>query len=245
MLEINDLCCGYGKTEVIHNIHLHVDDGEFLCVTGPNGCGKSTLLKAIVRLLGYRGSITLDGRDIATFPRKALAAKIALLSQTLPADMASFPFTVAQAVAMGQYAQAQDTSRVAAVLEQLALSDMADTRLHELSGGQLQRVFLARALAQESEIILLDEPTNHLDLKHQLNLLDYLSGWVKETGKTVIGVFHDLNLVRHFGDRAALMSEGKLVSCGTPADALNEKTLRDVYGVDVQGFMRESLGRWA
>jgi iron complex transport system ATP-binding protein len=251
VLEIRALFCGYGKTDVIRDMNLQVDAGEFFCVVGPNGCGKSTLLKAIIRLLEYRGSISLDGREVASFTRKELARKIALLAQTSSSDMVNFPFTVFDTVAMGLYSSEplggfSCNSRlfVTGILQQLELADVKDTLIHELSGGQLQRVFLARTLAQNPDVILLDEPTNHLDLKHQLDLLQYLTGWVKENGKSVIGVFHDLNLVRYFGDRVALMSEGKLVSCGKPDAALDEKNLRKVYGVDVQGFMQESLGKW-
>jgi iron complex transport system ATP-binding protein len=232
---------------------LTVGNGEFLCVVGPNGCGKSTLLKAIIRLLEYRGSIALNGREVSSFTRKELAAKIALLSQTTSSDMSNFPFTVSETVAMGLYSRGiftgaglshNDRLLVNGILQQLELADAKDTFIHELSGGQLQRVFLARTLAQNPDVILLDEPTNHLDLKHQLDLLHYLTGWVKKNDKAVIGVFHDLNLVRYFGDRVALMSEGALVSCGKSGDALDSGILRAVYGVDVQGFMRESLGKW-
>jgi iron complex transport system ATP-binding protein len=232
-------------------MNLQVNASEFLCVVGPNGCGKSTLLKAIIRLIDYRGSITLDGREIASLTRKELAKKIALLAQTTSGDMVNFPFTVAETVAMGSYSSEalSEISRdnrlfITEILQQLKLTSVKDTLIHELSGGQLQRVFLARTLAQNPDVILLDEPTNHLDLKHQLDLLHYLTGWVKENGKAAIGVFHDLNLVRYFGDRVALMSDGKLVSCGKPDDALNKESLRSVYGVDVQGFMRESLEKW-
>jgi iron complex transport system ATP-binding protein len=260
VLEVDALYCGYGKSDVLRDMSLAVDAGEFLCVVGPNGCGKSTLLKAIIRLLDYRGSIRISGREVSSFTRKELATKIALLAQTVSTDMANFPFTVSETVAMGCYAsmRSQFASKlrdfggaasvprsVDEVLQQLGLAEVKDTLIHELSGGQLQRVFLARVLAQNPDLILLDEPTNHLDLKHQLDLLHYLKSWVKERNKAVIGVFHDLNLVRHFGDRVALMSEGVLVSTGNPKDALDSEILRSVYGVDVEGFMRESLERWS
>jgi iron complex transport system ATP-binding protein len=243
VLEIRALFCGYGKTDVIRDMNLQVDAGEFVCVVGPNGCGKSTLLKAIAHLLEYRGNIALDGRAVASFTRKELARKIALLAQTASSDMSNFPFTVWETVSMGRYAHG-DRLLTDDFLQKLEMFTVKDKLIHELSGGQLQRVFLARVLAQNPDVILLDEPTNHLDLKHQLELLRFLTGWVKENGKAVIGVFHDLNLVRYFGDRVALMSEGKLVSCGKPDVALDEESLRTVYGVDVQGFMKESLGKW-
>jgi iron complex transport system ATP-binding protein len=117
--------------------------------------------------------------------------------------------------------------------------------IDELSGGQLQRVFLARTLAQRPEVILLDEPTNHLDLKDQIELLAFMKSWVKENDKTLIGVFHDLNLARRFGDTALVMSGGTTAACGTVEEALDRETLQTVYGIDIHAFMLESLERWS
>jgi iron complex transport system ATP-binding protein len=116
--------------------------------------------------------------------------------------------------------------------------------IDELSGGQAQRVFLAKTIAQNPDLILLDEPTNHLDLKNQIELLRYLKSWVQETNKTLIGVFHDLNLVYHFGDTALLMTSGQLVAWGGIEQILNGETLQKVYGIDVRNFMLESLEKW-
>jgi iron complex transport system ATP-binding protein len=116
--------------------------------------------------------------------------------------------------------------------------------INELSGGQLQRVFLARTLAQSPDIILLDEPTNHLDLKHQIELLQYLLSWAKDNNKTVIGVLHDLNLVHYYGDNAAIMHRGKLASYGRPKQVLNGETLNAIYDIDIRKFMLESLENW-
>jgi iron complex transport system ATP-binding protein len=114
----------------------------------------------------------------------------------------------------------------------------------ELSGGQLQRVFLARTLAQSPDLILLDEPTNHLDLKHQSEILASLSLWAREEGKTVITVLHDLNLVRRFAGSAALMCEGRLAAFGSPGEVLEGETLQKIYSMDIRAFMLESLEKW-
>jgi len=254
MLELRDLYCGYGDGDVLHGINLKAAKGEFLCLAGPNGCGKSTLLKAISRLLPFRGSITVDGRETTALSRKELARHIALLGQISPLY---FPYTVYDTVAMGRYARRKsffgdpdnaDKKAVEEALATLNLDALRNKPINELSGGQLQRVFLARTLAQDPSIILLDEPTNHLDLKHQIALLDHLKAWVKSSasssGRLIVAVFHDLNLSLNFGDTVALMADGKITACGAPADVFTSPALSEVYGMDVCRFMRESLKKW-
>jgi iron complex transport system ATP-binding protein len=250
MLEIRDLYCGYGTGDVLRNINLTAKRGEFLCIAGPNGCGKSTLLKAIARLLPFRGSATINGRETDSFSRKELALHIALLGQMSPLY---FPYTVYDTGAMGRYAHikswfaghdAADKAAIEEVLAALGLNTLRNKPINELSGGQLQRVFLARTLAQNPQIILLDEPTNHLDLKNQIALLDHLADWVKSGERTIIAVFHDVNLALRYSDTAALMSEGTIAVHSSAAEVFNGPTLTEVYGMDVGRFMRESLGKW-
>jgi iron complex transport system ATP-binding protein len=250
MLEIENLYSGYGGADILRGVGLGVDRGEILCIAGPNGCGKSTLLKTIARILKYRGSIRLDGRELMSFSGKQLAQKIALMGQT---SQMYFPYTVYDTVSLGRYAHTRgflkflspgDRSFIEKILDKLELSDDRRRMINELSGGQLQRVFLARTLVQDPDLILLDEPTNHLDLKHQLELLYYLTHWTRENQKAVIAVLHDLNLARRFGDRIALMYEGRIAACGAAGEALNDGILRKVYGIDIRGFMVESLERW-
>jgi iron complex transport system ATP-binding protein len=250
MLEINGLFCGYHGLDVIRDLSLRANRGEVLCVAGPNGCGKSTLLKAIARIIPGRGTMRLDGRDLSSFSRKNLAKKIALLGQL---SRIYFPYTVYDTVALGRYAHSTgflkspskgDREFIMNILHRLGLSGEKDRLINELSGGQLQRVFLARTLAQDPDIILLDEPTNHLDLKHQVELLRYLRDWAREHHKTLIGVLHDLNLVFRFSDTAALMDQGRLIALGKPEAVLNGKALREMYGLDVRNFMLESLEKW-
>jgi iron complex transport system ATP-binding protein len=249
-LEVKDLAAGYGAGDVIRNITFNANIGECLCVLGPNGCGKSTLLKSIAGILKYRGSVLVEGGDISAVPRKELARKIALLSQNM---QVFFPYTVYETVSMGRYAysqgilknlSAQDKTIISDTLKKLDLWDIKERMIDELSGGTLQRVFLAKTMAQTPRLILLDEPANHLDLKHQIALLDYLKSWVKENGTGLIGVFHDLNLSRYFGDTAILMNEGNLVAYGTIEEVLGSDIMDTVYGIDIRAFMRNSLAKW-
>ncbi|MCL2044352.1 MAG: ABC transporter ATP-binding protein [Treponema sp.] len=250
MLEVKGLYTGYGGKDVIRDISFSVNKGECLCVLGPNGCGKSTLLKAIGRIIDYRGIVTLDGIDTTGIPRKEFAQKIAALGQIF---QVLFPYTVYETVSMGRYAYSEgilknlsssDNDIVEDIIKKLDINDIKERMIDELSGGQLQRVFLARTLAQTPDVILLDEPTNHLDLKYQIELLHYLKKWVRGNNKILISVFHDINLARHFGDTAVVMDNGIITACGTVAETLTGETLQQVYGIDIRSFMLESLKNW-
>ena len=248
MLEIKDLYAGYGGDDVIRGINFIVNRGECLCILGPNGCGKSTLLKSIARVINYRGLVTLDGCNIAAFSRKELAKKIAVLGQN---PQVFFPYTVYDTVSMGRYAytdgflknlSAQDTAIIDTVINKLDICDISKCMIDELSGGQLQRVFLARTLAQTPDVILLDEPTNHLDIKYQLELLHYLKTWVHENNTILVSVFHDLNLACRFSDAALVMDKGAITAGGTIKEL--HSSLQAVYGIDIRAFMLESLEKW-
>jgi len=250
MLEVRNLSAGYGGADVIRNINFKAGRGESLCILGPNGSGKSTLLKSIARIIDYRGCVLMSGEDTCAMTRKELAKKTALLSQSA---QVFFPYTVYETVSMGRYAysqgflknlSAEDRAVIENILKKLDIWDNKDRMIDELSGGELQRVFLARTLAQSPDLILLDEPSNHLDLKHQIELLKYLKAWVKESDKTLISVFHDLNLARLFGDTAVVLNNGTLAANGKIEEVLNSGILSEVYGIDIRGFMQESLEKW-
>jgi len=250
VLEINDLFAGYNGTDVIYNINFNVQKGESLCVLGPNGCGKSTLLKSIARIIDYRGSIKINGSDISGISRKDFAKKIAMLSQNA---QVYFPYTVYETVSMGRYAHSrsffknftdEDKSVIEDVMKKMDLWEIKDNMIDELSGGTLQRVFLARTFAQVPDIILLDEPANHLDLKHQIELLNLLKNWSKDNNITLIGVFHDLNLARIFSDTAIILNNGKIAASGKTNDVLNSKIINDVFGINIRDYMKISFDYW-
>ena len=250
MLEVTKLCAGYGTDDVIRNIGFSAIKGESLCILGPNGSGKSTLLRALARIINYRGSLTLDGQDMAALSRKDFAKKIAMMGQTINIF---FPYTVSQCVSMGRYAHsksffknlsAEDNIIVENIMKKLDIWDIRRSMIDELSGGQMQRVFLAMTLAQEPDVILLDEPTAHLDLKYQIDLFDFLKIWIKENNKILISVFHDMNLALRFSDTALVLNNGTLAANGKVEDVIKSKTLNDVFGVDVFNFMQKSLEMW-
>ncbi|MDR0879100.1 MAG: ABC transporter ATP-binding protein [Clostridioides sp.] len=250
MLEIKNLSSGYGGVDIIRDMNFKVDRGETLCIVGPNGCGKSTLLKSIANLLDYRGVVNIDGEDVKKLSRKELAKKIGLMGQMSEVYL---PYTVYETVSLGRYAHTtgflknltkEDSDIIEEAIKRVGLYDVKDKLIDELSGGQLQRTFLARVLAQDPDIILLDEPTNHLDLKHQLDLLGYLTKWARDKEKTVIGVLHDLNLVQYYGDNAILMDDGEIVAYGVPNEVLDGQTLKEIYNIDIRRFMLDSLENW-
>ena len=250
MLEIKEVRCGYDNKEIVKGVSFNVERGNNLCIVGPNGCGKSTLLKSIANLLEYKGNIKLDSKEISKLNRKDLAKNVALMTQ---ASNIYFPYTVYETVALGRYAHLkglfsrinkEDDEIILNSIANVGLMDIKDKLISELSGGQLQRVYLARAFAQDPDVILLDEPTNHLDLKCQIEILDYLNKWTKENNKIVVAVLHDLNLVQTFGEKVVMMNNGKIISSGTPKEVLSGEKLKEVYEVDVKGFMIDALEKW-
>lgn len=251
MLEVSRLSAGYDGTDVLHKVSFSVKPGENLCILGANGCGKTTLLRAVAGLLPYSGEVTLDGRELRRMKRRELAAQIAVLSQT---QTIYFSYTVWDTVMLGRYQHmrsglfaaptAADREVVEGCLRTTGLLDLRQRQLDTLSGGQLQRVFLARALAQQPRIILLDEPTNHLDLKHQVALVDHLREWSSDGEHTVIGVLHDVNLALRLSDRLLFLRDGRTMGLGSAAELLTAELLQAVYGMDVAGYMRDTLRKW-
>lgn len=251
MLEVKNIYCGYDGKDIIKNISFNVKNGENLCIVGPNGCGKSTLLKSIVNIIDYKGSIKIDNKESFLLSRVELAKKVGLMSQI---SQLYFPYTVYDTVSLGRYAYStgpfsklsyEDKQVIIDSMNKVGVYDLKDKMITELSGGQLQRVFLARIFAQDPDIILLDEPTNHLDFKNQIDLLENLNEWVKNNNKIVIGVLHDLNLVQYFADKVLMIKDGEEVSYGTPENVLKDKLLNDIYGIDIKNFMVNILQKWA
>lgn len=252
MLELNCVSAGYDGTKVLHHISFTLPRGENLCVLGPNGCGKTTLIRAIAALIPFEGSITLDGQNICRLKRREIASRIAVMSQ-IPSLY--FSYTIYDTVMLGRYhrikssflgkPEKEDREVVERCLATTGLLDLAKRELSTLSGGQLQRVFLAQTLAQDPQIILLDEPTNHLDMKHQIELVSYLRQWSCEAGHTVIGVLHDINLALRLTDHVLFLKDGRIAGMGRAEEIMTRPFLQQVYDMDVWQYMHESYQQWA
>ncbi len=239
MITVQSLSVAYQERLVLQHLDLTVEKGEILVVVGPNGAGKSTLVRAISGVLPPRaGNIWVDGRDLWRLSPSGRARLMAVVPQArqLPAA-----FTVYQTVLLGRTpylswlgnAGQRDHAAVLLALERTRLSQLAMRRVGELSGGEQQRVLLARALAQEAPILLLDEPTTHLDLHHQSSFLNLVRTLARKQNLTVLMVLHDLNLAGLYADRVALLAEGRLFAMGKAGEVLTAENLRAVYGVPV------------
>ncbi|ARD57508.1 heme ABC transporter ATP-binding protein [Bacillus safensis] len=240
MIQVKEIRGGYGEKEVIRGINLEVKQGEFLGILGPNGSGKTTLLKMMAGILAPKsGEVRIGGHLIQSYPPKALAQKVAVLPQKT--DQA-FSFTVEETVQFGRYpyqkgwlqsVTREDVQVVSKVMEQTGVAQFKNQSIHELSGGEQQRVYLAQALAQQPEYLLLDEPTSFLDLAYQKDLLDLIKEETTSSKLTVIGVFHDVNIASLYCDRLLLLHEGKTDMLGLPHHVLTTERINRVYETNV------------
>jgi iron complex transport system ATP-binding protein len=238
-LEIASLTVSFDGFRAVDDLTATVAPGEWLGLIGPNGAGKTTLLRAILGLVDHDGSIAIDGVDHRSLGRRALARAVAFVPQApeTPPDM-----LVADYLLLGRspYISYLGTERphdldvVAEVADLLELRDFLGRSLGTLSGGELQRVVLGRALAQEASLLVLDEPTSALDVGHQQHVLELVEGLRRQRGLTVVAAMHDLTLAGQFSDRLLLMSNGRAVASGSAATVLTEHTVSEHYGASVR-----------
>lgn len=239
-LRAEALDLGYDQKLVVEGLNLEVPRGRITTLVGPNGSGKSTILKALVRVVAPRGGqVLLDGRSIHETPTREVARRVALLPQ-VPRPPSGL--SVRELVQMGRYPyrsalrglSEEDHAAVDRALSQVELTHLAQREVHALSGGQMQRVWVAMALAQETGILLLDEPTTYLDIAHQLDLLALLRRLNRASGLTVVMAIHDLNLAARHSDWMIAVRAGRVVAEGPPADLMNVEVIERVFGVRVE-----------
>jgi iron complex transport system ATP-binding protein len=240
ILEVKGLSCGYGRTLIVRDVSFAVDRGECVGIIGPNGSGKTTLLRAINGLLPLDdGAISFEGMPTEKMGHRELAMQLAVVTQSPEAIP---PFSVEEFVLLGRVPhwrrfQFLETEGDMEIAEQaMALTGIASLRgrrMGELSGGERQLAFVARALAQEPQVLFLDEPTAHLDIGHQVQIMDLLRQLNRERSLTIVVVLHDLTLAGLYCDRLILLNEGRLHSIGTPQQVLREGVIEEVYRTTV------------
>ena len=242
-LNVKDLAFSYASAPVLAGVSLEVGTKEIVGVLGPNGAGKSTLLKCIDRILQpQQGSILLDGEEISHLSRLELAKKIGYIPQSLSH---AFSITVFDAVLMGRRphinwrTSEEDTEKVLETLDMLHIEDLAMRDINELSGGQIQQVFIARALVQEPDVLLLDEPTSNLDIRHQLEVMHTVKSIVRKKEISAIMAIHDLNLAARFADKIVLMNGGGILAVGNPAAVITPENIRLVFKVDADVYEKD------
>ena len=234
-LSVNNLHFSYDSAEILKGITLRVGDGKIVSVIGPNGSGKSTLIKCIDRILiPQEGKILVDRKDISGMGRMEVAKTIAYVPQS---TIRIFPNSVFDVVLMGRRPylgwreNSADKDAVWEVLRLLGMEELAMNSFTELSGGQQQKVLIARALVQDTGLILLDEPTSNLDLWHQIDVMEVLGKLVRQLGMTAVIAIHDLNIASRYSDVIVMMKNGKIIAAGEPETVITSENLEKVYGI--------------
>jgi len=238
-IEIRDVSVRIMEAEILRDLSLDVASGEWLALIGPNGAGKTTLMRAIAGLTHFDGSIILDGTDVARMHAKQRARTVAIVPQrpVLPPAMTVFEYVLLGRTPYIRYfdtEQASDIAVARGALERLDIAAFVDRPLGSLSGGEQQRVVLARAIAQEAPILLLDEGTSALDIGSQQQVLELVEELRLTDGFTVVSAMHDLTLAAQFAHTLALISRGRLISVGKPSDVLSVDMIREHYGAEVR-----------
>ena len=239
MLSVKNLFVSYNGREILHDVSLDVKNGEVMALIGPNGAGKSTLIRAVSGVIESRGEIQTDGKKFYEMNPMERARYVAVVPQAISLPPA---FSVWETVLMGRTpylgflgnASKHDEEITRQSLTRVNALNFSERRVGEISGGEQQRILLARALCQSTPILLLDEPTSHLDLQYQVGLLELVRDLAKENNLAVLVAMHDLNLAARYADRVALMVAGNIKAIGTPKEVLQPQLIADAYCLPVQ-----------
>lgn len=237
-LVVNNISFSYGGMNALDDVTLEVNEGETVSLVGPNGAGKSTLLKCIDRIIKpQRGVVFLDGKDAAKMDLRELSKIIGYIPQS---SVEVFPFTVFDVVLMGRRphlgwrVSRKDVAIIAQTLRFVGISEFGARYFDELSGGEKQKVLMARALAQEPELLLLDEPTSNLDIRHQLEVMEMVRKLVQERKISAIMAMHDLNLASRFSDKMVMLKDHQVFTAGLPETVLSLENIKAAYGVEAR-----------
>ena len=238
-LELDKIGFRYAAEWVLRDISLTIQHGEFLGIIGPNGSGKTTLLKIMTGLLkAGEGQVRINGRPLGDIRKKDLAGQVALVAQE---TSAAFSFSVREIVLMGRHPHLgflafegeKDADIAEAAMDMAGILPFGGRDIHELSGGERQRVWIARALAQQPDIMMLDEPTAFQDIRHQVDFFHLIRNLNRDRGLTVVAVTHDINMASSFCDRLVLLNRGGVFASGHPDQVITARHLREVYAMDV------------
>ena len=250
MLQAEQITVRYGTRTALDSLSFSLEEHQWLMLVGPNGAGKSTLIRALAQNVPYTGTFTLFGQHLNTMKPAERAKQIGFLSQS---HSVQYAYTAEEIVRLGRYAHTsgflshRDENGEEAIEQALATTGMTEyrsTNILNLSGGELQRTFLAQVFAQQPQLLVLDEPANHLDLPYQKRIFDLIDKWRKDPKRAVLSVVHDLGLARRYGTHAVLLEEGRCVSQGKCTEVLTPENLKKVYRMDVHGWMQEQLKLW-
>lgn len=250
MLNVENMTVRYGENTIVKAISFDVLEGQWLMLVGPNGAGKSTIVNAIAQGVPYSGNVTFGGKDVRRMKPSEFAKNCGILTQT---HNVNYSFTVEEIIRLGRYSYsgglfAKSSSNDDKAVEEAArltgmLSLMQQSVL-TLSGGELQRTFLAQLFAQNPRLLILDEPSNHLDLVYQRQIFELTREWLAHSGRAVISVVHDLSLAKKYGTHALLLHNGRIEAFDTADKVLTRANLNTVYSMDVYAWMQSQITIW-
>ena len=250
MLTIENMTVSYSGLTIVNKVSFSVEENQWLMILGPNGAGKSTIINAISQLAPYQGKVMLNGRDVARIKPLELAKEIGVLSQN---HFPGYSFTVEEVVRLGRYAYGsgpfgsttrEDEEKIEQALELTGLNHQRDQEITSLSGGELQRTFVAQLFAQSPRLLLLDEPTNHLDLIYQKEIFRLIGNWLKQKNVAVVSVVHDLSLAKAYGTHGLLLQNGNTIAQGSINQVMSRKNLEKAYNMDVYKWFNELNKNW-